>query len=300
MPDNRFDGHRVSTSWDIALTHARRMGVHFELDSGRRTMAEQWTLWRNYRKYGKPVAAFPLPTAPHIRVGKQAHAIDVNSLDGGETGCSGSSRRRGCIRRTRCAARRGTWSSLSRASPVRADGPRSPEEGRSLMTVQRTLAGEVQRRPPVGGHRSPAVHVEAVGEEQGRARAPPPPGRLRAPRAEAPPAGGPEPAKGLDVSNLQGSIDWRKVKDAGYRFVWIKAGEGDWKDPTSSTTSGARRLRAEGRRLPVPASEAGPHGRQEAAYFIERLEAADLGKGDLRPVLDVEATSSTGPGRMRT
>jgi hypothetical protein len=84
LPDNRFDGHKVSTSWDIVLTHARRMGVRFELDSGRRTMAEQWVLWRNYRKYGKPVAAFPLPTAPHIRLGKQAHAIDVNSLDGGE------------------------------------------------------------------------------------------------------------------------------------------------------------------------------------------------------------------------
>jgi hypothetical protein len=84
MPDNRFDSKRVSTSWDIVLTHARRMGVHFELDSGRRTMAEQWILWRNYRKYGKPVAAFPLPNAPHIRVGRQAHSIDVNSLDGGE------------------------------------------------------------------------------------------------------------------------------------------------------------------------------------------------------------------------
>jgi hypothetical protein len=84
MPDNRFDGHKVSTSWDICLTHARRMGVRFELDSGRRTMAEQWTLYRNYRKYGKPVAAFPNPNAPHIRVGRQAHAIDVNSLDGGE------------------------------------------------------------------------------------------------------------------------------------------------------------------------------------------------------------------------
>src|SRR3954451_12193453 len=85
MADNRFQGKKVSTSWDIALTHAQRMGVHFELDSGRRTMAEQLVLWRNYRKYGKPVAAFPNPNAPHIRLGRQAHAIDVNSLDGGES-----------------------------------------------------------------------------------------------------------------------------------------------------------------------------------------------------------------------
>lgn len=83
MPDNRFDGHKVSTSWDVVLTHARRMGTKFELDSGRRTMGEQWALWRNYRKVGHPVAAFPSPNAPHVRVGRQAHAIDVNNNDGG-------------------------------------------------------------------------------------------------------------------------------------------------------------------------------------------------------------------------
>jgi hypothetical protein len=87
MADNRFDGRKVSTSWDIVLTHARRMGVHFTLDSGRRTMAEQWRLvrekgvWSPSNPHG---AARPTPWAPHIRVGLQAHAIDVNSLDGGE------------------------------------------------------------------------------------------------------------------------------------------------------------------------------------------------------------------------
>jgi hypothetical protein len=86
VPDNRFDGHKVSTSWDIVLTHARRMGVHFELDSGRRTMAEQWQLvrekglWSPRNPHG---AAKPVPWAPHIRLGRQAHAIDVNDNDGG-------------------------------------------------------------------------------------------------------------------------------------------------------------------------------------------------------------------------
>lgn len=85
MADNRFDGKKVSTSWDVVLTHARRMGVHFRLDSGRRTMAEQWRLYRAYRNGSGVIAAFPSPNAPHIRLGRQAHAIDVNSLDGGET-----------------------------------------------------------------------------------------------------------------------------------------------------------------------------------------------------------------------
>src|SRR3954453_11416977 len=42
----------------------------------------------------------------------------------------------------------------------------------------------------------------------------------------------PVPARGIDVSNNNGSIDWGAVHRAGYRFCWAKAGEGDWKDPT--------------------------------------------------------------------
>lgn len=86
MPDNRFDGHAVSTAWDITLSHARRMGVHFILDSGRRTMAEQRALvrekglWSPSNPHG---AARAVPWAPHIRVGLQAHAVDVNDADGG-------------------------------------------------------------------------------------------------------------------------------------------------------------------------------------------------------------------------
>lgn len=79
MPDNRFDGRKVSRDWDSVLTHARRMGVHFHLNSGRRTMREQWALWRQFKSVGHPVAAYPSPWAPHIRVGRQAHALDVQT-----------------------------------------------------------------------------------------------------------------------------------------------------------------------------------------------------------------------------
>lgn len=101
----------------------------------------------------------------------------------------------------------------------------------------------------------------------------------------------PEPAKGLDVSNLQGNIDWRKVKAAGYRFAYVKAGEGDWKDPTfvdNARGAGAAGLKVGAYHFLRP--KPGRTGGEEAAYFIRRLEAADLGNGDLRPVLDVEAT----------
>jgi hypothetical protein len=80
LPDNRFDGHKVSTSWDIVLTHARRMGVHFELDSGRRTMAEQWQLvrekglWSPRNPHG---AAKPVPWAPHASRRRQVTDDEV-------------------------------------------------------------------------------------------------------------------------------------------------------------------------------------------------------------------------------
>lgn len=80
-----FDGKRVSKAWFRVLTRAREDGIAFRVNSGKRTMREQWALWRNYRTYGWPTAAFPSPFAPHIRRGRPDHALDVESSDGGET-----------------------------------------------------------------------------------------------------------------------------------------------------------------------------------------------------------------------
>jgi hypothetical protein len=88
-----FDGKRVSRSWFRVLTAARADGVRFTLNSGKRTMREQTALFRQnmqlvggrwIQRPGRPLTAFPSPTAPHIRVGLANHALDVNALDGGE------------------------------------------------------------------------------------------------------------------------------------------------------------------------------------------------------------------------
>lgn len=79
----RIDGHRVSKPWHTVLTHYRRMGGRFRVNSGRRTMREQWRLYRAYRAGTGNLAAYPSPRAPHIRGGLAHHAIDVNALDGG-------------------------------------------------------------------------------------------------------------------------------------------------------------------------------------------------------------------------
>lgn len=84
---------RVSRRWRTVLRAADRAGVLFHVTSGHRTMREQWRLfrqnmrWNGYKwvpKPGHPLTAYPTPFAPHIRSGRAAHAIDVNSLDGGE------------------------------------------------------------------------------------------------------------------------------------------------------------------------------------------------------------------------
>lgn len=85
-----FQSKRVSRYWHIVLTAAAAAGVRFTLNSGQRTMREQWALYRQnmtggHPKPGYPLTAVPTPWAPHIRVGRQDHAIDVDYLDGGET-----------------------------------------------------------------------------------------------------------------------------------------------------------------------------------------------------------------------
>jgi hypothetical protein len=82
----RFQGKRVSRQWHRVLTEAS-YHVKFTLDSGQRTMLEQLALvrekgvWSWSNPHG---AAFPSPNAPHIRVGRQNHCLDINSLDGGQ------------------------------------------------------------------------------------------------------------------------------------------------------------------------------------------------------------------------
>jgi len=105
------------------------------------------------------------------------------------------------------------------------------------------------------------------------------------------PASKPVAAHGFDVSNNNGRVDFKAAEKSGEDFVWIKAGEGDWKDPTfmanvKAATAAGLHAGAYQFLRPKP----GRTGAQEAAFFISQLEAAGLGKGDLMPVADVEAT----------
>lgn len=82
MPTRHIDGHLVSESWYWVLSGARHSGVRFVLDSGRRTMGEQWQLYR-HPPAGTPVVAFPSPWAPHIKLGREDHALDISTENEG-------------------------------------------------------------------------------------------------------------------------------------------------------------------------------------------------------------------------
>ena len=104
----------------------------------------------------------------------------------------------------------------------------------------------------------------------------------------------PIPARGIDVSNHQGTgIDWKAVHGAGYRFAWLKASEG--RSFTDATfLRNARAAQAHG--IKVGAYHFLHRGdiAAQARHFVERVRAAGLGHGDLLPVVDVE-TVANGP-----
>lgn len=78
-----IDGRRVSRDWWHVLRGAELDGVAFVLNQGRRTLAEQAAFYARYLRDGWPLAAKPTPWAPHVRAGRQDHALDVATLDGG-------------------------------------------------------------------------------------------------------------------------------------------------------------------------------------------------------------------------
>ena len=95
--------------------------------------------------------------------------------------------------------------------------------------------------------------------------------------------------KGLDVSYWNERVDWRKVYDAGYRFVYVKATEGQaYQDPTFAANwrdaKQAGLLRG-AYHFYHPAMDA----ETQAALFIRQVQATkDI--GELPPALDLEVT----------
>lgn len=91
---------------------------------------------------------------------------------------------------------------------------------------------------------------------------------------------------GVDVSHFQGNVDFAKLKSGGQRFVSIKATQGTHYSSANYYTDNIAKARGAG------LVSGGYHfysgtldGTEQANYF---LKTADLQKGDLLPMLDLE------------
>lgn len=71
-------GKRVSPAHSVMLkAYEKEHGLLF-INQGARTIAEQAAFYANYLRGGN-LAAKPFPGAPHIKFGRQNHALDINA-----------------------------------------------------------------------------------------------------------------------------------------------------------------------------------------------------------------------------
>lgn len=101
--------------------------------------------------------------------------------------------------------------------------------------------------------------------------------------------------KGIDVSQHQGSVDWPKVKQAGYRYAICKCSEGqDFVDPRWNDAR-AHAIRGAGLELGVYhylRPKPGRTGDVEARHAVKTAKAAGWGRpGDVRLAVDIEETA---------
>jgi GH25 family lysozyme M1 (1,4-beta-N-acetylmuramidase) len=107
-------------------------------------------------------------------------------------------------------------------------------------------------------------------------------------------------AKGVDVSNWQGSVDWLQVGDDGYSFMFAKATEGT---TFTDITYAVNRAGVQGIGLRLGAYHfARPAGSNDAAIVSSAIAQADHfidiaapNSGDLPPVLDLETNGGLAP-----
>lgn len=138
-----IDGEYVSDEWFTVLSAMRRDGVQFHVNEGHRTMARQAFFYAGWlsRRPGFALAAFPSPTAPHIRTGRIDHAIDFNGASAAIAWC----RRHGLSARLTVPGE--SWHVEVPANQLRAYAAHHGTEDPTLRrgSVNRTATTRLQR-----------------------------------------------------------------------------------------------------------------------------------------------------------
>jgi GH25 family lysozyme M1 (1,4-beta-N-acetylmuramidase) len=125
------------------------------------------------------------------------------------------------------------------------------------------------------------------------------------PRPPTQPGQGPSPVSltgtilGVDVSHHEGQIDWASVATSGKKFAYLKASEGTaYVDPTYALNrAGATGvgMRTGAFHYAQPDTAVG-EAAAEADHFAQ---IADIRRGDLRPMLDLEVTNGLSPSELQ-
>jgi GH25 family lysozyme M1 (1,4-beta-N-acetylmuramidase) len=103
--------------------------------------------------------------------------------------------------------------------------------------------------------------------------------------------------KGIDVSNHQGAIDFRAVKDSGIEIVYMKATEGaTYKDPWLHTNYGGAKVNG----LKVGfyhffRAKDEAHAKAQAKFFAECIAGLEA---DCRHALDIETAEGKDPATL--
>src|SRR5438132_3059527 len=105
--------------------------------------------------------------------------------------------------------------------------------------------------------------------------------------------------RGIDVSNVNGHVDWAAVAGAGPQYVFLKATEGltfvDKRFASHRSEARAAGLRVGFYHFARP--DLHPHGATaEAAHFAHVV--GTIAPDELRPVLDHEKAASISPAEM--
>jgi lysozyme len=107
---------------------------------------------------------------------------------------------------------------------------------------------------------------------------------------------------GPDVSQFQGDVDWREVKETGHAFAFAKATEGkDFRDPMFNAARWKAMREAGLRRgaYHFARPQAGRPPELETQHFLQTVHAAGgFAAGDLPPVLDLEWVHGLSPAAL--
>jgi GH25 family lysozyme M1 (1,4-beta-N-acetylmuramidase) len=319
-----FHDRRVSASHLALLEEAERRGIITKINSGRRSMLDQWRLVREkgvYHPTRNPGgAALPSPNAPHIWVGRENHAIDEDAPHPVHE-LAAFYRDVGVPVSFEVATEAWHFRPPDEQALIRAAG--SLRDIRGLLATLKPgmrhqdvrFARTLLRRHdalPKGPNRTPVygVAMRAATKRFQKARGLKPdavigPATWKALRAPPRPTPAPSPARrvrnGPDVSSFQGDIAWPRV-GAACDFAFMKATEGlTFTDPTF-TAERVKQARAALAPEPIgfyhfARPQPGRTGASEADHFVSSVRSrGGAKKGDMRLALDLEVTQLDAAG----